>query len=317
MKLRYSKGLRLITVATAMVTPLAASALNTAEIVASSLSPDCMAYRVVGVCYWLFCTNFGCKVKESAKVRHYVPDAVVSSYANTGENPWSELRMLSSSNSTARGGGDGSAGVAFENDLAKYKNADVIGHPGGAVFSQFAEQSGYACSGAGQLLMPYFLSTLDSLAWRRNIPELVFPEALTPGMREIGSRSKGNLWGAIYPRGGLLHGVDDHKCAAVVAQRAADIVTRRGQIHVYQPLLAKAKAGYWPAGAVKESDPQTGKWQELTPTQSKTCTTFPNNGPHVQSPRGDYAWALWRPYTCCKRKGQTFLGSTDFSGGDQ
>ncbi|WP_285374236.1 TIGR03756 family integrating conjugative element protein [Pseudomonas sp. lyk4-TYG-107] len=311
---RHPKNLRAITVATVMGLPISASALTTTDISSSSLSPDCIAYRVVGVCYWLFCSNLGCKVKKSPKVRHYVPDAVVSSYSNTGENPWAELRALSPKNSTARSGGDGSAGVALENDLAKFKNADVIGHPGGAVFSQFASQSGYACSGAGQVLRPYFLSTLDSLAWRRNIPELVFPEALTPGAREVGSRAQANLWGAIYPRGGFLHGIDDYKCAAVVAQRAADIVTRRGQIHVYQPLLAKAKPGYWPAGAVKESDPQTGKWQELTPNASKTCTTFPNDAVHGQSPRGDYAWALWRPYTCCERKGQTFLGNTDFSG---
>lgn len=27
----------------------------------------------------------------------------------------------------------------------------------------------------------------------------------------------------------------------------------------------------------------------------------------------NYAWALWQPYSCCKRRGQTFLSSTDFS----
>jgi integrating conjugative element protein (TIGR03756 family) len=309
-----STSLRLFVASTTLGLSLPAFALNSAEIIASSISTDCLDYRVVGICFWLYCTTFGCDVEQSPKVRHYVPDAVVSSYANTGENPWSEVRKLSAPNAKATSGGDGSAGIAAENDLAKFKNADVIGHPGGAIFSQFAGQSGYGCQGAGQILMPYLLSTLDSLAWRHNIPEKVFPEALTPGMREIGSRPQSNLWGAVYPRGGFLHGVDDHKCAAVVAQRAADIVTRRGQVHVYQPLLANSQQGYWPAGEVKENAPQTGKWQELFPRQSKTCTTFPNNETHQQSPRGDYAWALWRPYTCCERKGQTFLGST---GGEQ
>ncbi len=32
-------------------------ALNTATIVSSALSPDCTEYRVVGICYWLFCTG--------------------------------------------------------------------------------------------------------------------------------------------------------------------------------------------------------------------------------------------------------------------
>ena len=35
-------------------------------------------------------------------------------------------------------------------------------------------------------------------------------------------------------------------------------------LHVYQPLLANARDGYWPAGALMEGDASTGKWQELT-----------------------------------------------------
>ena len=35
---------------------------------------------------------FGCSVRTSVKVRHCIPDAVVSSYSNTGENPWIEVR---------------------------------------------------------------------------------------------------------------------------------------------------------------------------------------------------------------------------------
>ena len=98
----------------------------------------------------------------------------------------------------------------------------------------------------------------------------------------------------------------------LVAQRAGDVVTRRGQLHVYQPLLANAKDGYWPAGALLESDAQTGKWQELTPTLSSSCAVFPHGNAKVQARQGDYAWALWRPYSCCQRRGQVFLGSVDF-----
>ncbi|WJV25598.1 MULTISPECIES: TIGR03756 family integrating conjugative element protein [Pseudomonas] len=288
-----------------------AFALDTVSISTSSLSPNCLDYRVVGVCYWLQC-GYGCRVRTSVKVRHYIPDAVVSSYANTGENPWTEVRLLSASNSTAQGGGDGTTNQGSENNLAKFRNADVIGHPAGAIFGKFAASSGYTCQGAGTPFMPYLLSTLDTVAWRYNVPELVYPESLVPGMREIGGRLSANLWGNVYPRGGLLHQVDDHKASAVIAQRAGDVVTRRGQLHVYQPLLASKKDGYWPAGALKESDAATGKWQELTPRMSNSCAVFPNSNSLTQAQRGDYAWALWRPYSCCKRRGQKFLGSTDF-----
>ena len=144
------------------------------------------------------------------------------------------------------------------------------------------------------------------------IPEVAYPESLIPGMREIGARTSANLWGNVYPRGGVLHQTDDHISGAVVAQRAGDVVTRRQQIHVYQPLLANARDGYWPAGALMETDASTGKWQELTPTLSNSCVVFPHSRTRVQAQQGDYAWALWRPYSCCRRRGQVFLGSVDF-----
>lgn len=195
-------------------------------------------YRVVGICYWLRCSKSGCSVRTSVKVRHYVPDAVVSSYANTGENPWVEVRAMGMPNPTAVAGGDGTTNQSNENNLSRFKNADVIGHPGGSLFGRFASASGYSCEGAGTAFMPYLISTLDTVAWRYNVPEAVYPEALIPGMREIGARTTLNLWGAVYPRGGFLHQTDDHKSGAVVAQRAGDVVTRRGQPHVYQPMLS-------------------------------------------------------------------------------
>ena len=186
-------------------------ALNTATIVGSVASPDCLEYRVVGICYWLYCTWTGCTVRTSVKVRHYIPDAVVSSYSNTGENPWVEVRLMSIANPTALSGGDGTTSEQHENNLQKFKNADVTGHPAGAVFSGFAGSLGYACEGAGKPLIPYFLSTLDTVAWRYNLPEAVYPESLIPGRREIGSRTSMNLWGAVYPRGGFQHQADGRR----------------------------------------------------------------------------------------------------------
>jgi hypothetical protein len=128
---------------------LSAFALDTATIASSALSPDCLEYRVVGMCFWLYCGWSGCRVRTSVKVRHYVPDAVVSSYANTGENPWSEVQAMSLPNPTAQTGGDGTTNQDHENNLSRFKNADVIGHPGGLLFDTFASGFGYICSGAG------------------------------------------------------------------------------------------------------------------------------------------------------------------------
>ena len=288
-------------------------ALDTGSITSSVLSPNCLAYRVVGICFWLLCTPFGCKVKTSTKVRHFIPELVVSSYATTGNNPWTEMATLSSPISGAEGGGNLITLNTLRNNLPRFKNVDGIGHPGGWAATQLASQSGYACASGATAFMPYYLSTLDSLAWRQGIPEILYPESLMPGIREIGQQSSGNMWGNVYPRQGILVQPDDFKAAAVMAQRAGDVITRNGQPHVYLPLTPTKRDGYWPPGPIVENDASTHKWQLLYPQVQSTCAIFPSDP--VQSADGGYAWSLWRPYSCCKREGQTFLFSIDFEGG--
>ncbi len=94
------------------VQPFAAGAINSAQIIASALSPQCLEYKIVGICYWLLCTPYGCTVKTSTKVRHYIPNAVVSSYNQTGRNPWTEMSFL----------GTGLSGIA-EGEARTSRNA--------------------------------------------------------------------------------------------------------------------------------------------------------------------------------------------------
>ncbi|OIN17872.1 integrating conjugative element protein, partial [Salmonella enterica subsp. enterica serovar Sarajane] len=122
-----------------------------------------------------------------------------------------------------------------------------------------------------------------------------------------------NMWGNVYPRSGFITQQDDYKAGAVIAQRVADIITRSGQVHVYRPLVGHRSPGYWPPGPVTENTgTKNHKWQRLSPSLSQSCAVFPDTGGHVAED-GNYAWALWQPYSCCKRRGQTFLYSTDFS----
>ncbi|MBU5233578.1 TraU family protein, partial [Vibrio cholerae] len=82
------------------------AALTTPAIIASVTSLQCLEYRVVGICFWLLCTPFGCTVKTSPKVRHFIPELVVSSYSDTGGNPWGEMSALSMSTPVSQGGGN-------------------------------------------------------------------------------------------------------------------------------------------------------------------------------------------------------------------
>ena len=52
-------------------------AITTPEIAVSALTPDCVNYRVVGLCYWLYCTPFGCTVRTSAHPRYEDPFDII------------------------------------------------------------------------------------------------------------------------------------------------------------------------------------------------------------------------------------------------
>ena len=283
------------------------SSLNTASIMASSASTSCLDYKVVGTCFWLFCTKFGCKIRTSTKIKHYIPEVVVSSYNHQAQNPWVEMNFLS----TGVKGGDYQS-PHKDYTQATFKNVDVIGHPQGAI-SQMLNSTGYYCKSQTTPFVPYYLSGLDFLAWRFGVPEMVYPEALIPGMREI--RANGDTWGNIYPRAGTVTQVHDYKASAVTAHRVADVVTNTFQPHVYIPIAKKDNQsnGEWFPPPVKEGDAKTHKWQQLHPVTSQSCAIFPDNPPSMLSENGSYAWALWRPYKCCKKRGQTFLYSIDWS----
>ena len=196
----HSRRARLAIASMLLSAATSSFALNTATIVSSTLSPDCLEYRVVGICYWLFCTWTGCTVRISEGAALRAGRGGIELLEHRRE-PVGRGARDEHAEFHGASGGDGTTNHDNENNLAKFKNADVIGHPGGSVFSQFASASGYACQGAGTAFMPYLLSTLDTLAWRYNVPEMVYPEALIPGMREIGGRTTLNLWGNVYPAG--------------------------------------------------------------------------------------------------------------------
>lgn len=114
-------------------------AITTAQIAASALSPECVKYRVVGMCYWLQCSPFGCRVRTSVKVRHFRPDLVVSVYGVTGKNPWVEMSPLSPpSPGIAEGGGDTNPRAASQHSKVRFKNADAIGFPAGDQLAKFS-----------------------------------------------------------------------------------------------------------------------------------------------------------------------------------
>lgn len=317
--------------------PPAEADLTTPEILEQTIAalPSCLDWEFKGVCLWLLCTPGGCSVEESPRVAHYNPDLVVCSYNELGENPWREIRRTLgvAQESAASSLVEGATG--FEPDAGhqdrgseereqkrnlRFKEADAIGHPLESISSFTDIDSGLLCPSTAEMYLPYFQSAMDAIEWRLNIVErALYPASWTPGLSEVGNWPS-NTWGPVHPRIGSIHQPEDPKAGAVIAQRAGDIVTRRGQPHVYTP-LSNDISGYrtWAPVPLRPADASTGKWQMHHPRSTSSCMVFgvdDTNGPSWASGvrdatddegAQDYAWTLWRYYDCCEREG-TFIG---------
>lgn len=298
--------------------------LNTSEIVSTTLSAvSCMEYNpVAGICFWLVCGVHGCKIKTSTKVKHWNPDVVVSSYTTTGESTWLETRSYSSGSNFDAGDDTNSRETNRQHSATTFRETDAVGNPALAAM-WLLSGSGYLCPSVTYPYVPHFLSSQwDNVSWRFASIEMVYPASLVPGVREIGSWPL-NTWGAVYPRTGFVTQNEDPKASAVTAQRVGDIITRSWQPHVYWPLgsnCSKNGMKCWAPGPLKEMDAQSGKWQMLGPIAENACSIFGQNdvvsltswADFKTDQDHDFAWNLWREYSCCKRKG-IFLYSIDFN----
>ncbi len=128
---------------------------------------------------------------------------------------------------------EGSANKRDHKNLL-FREADAIGYPLSSL-SGIAAGTGMLCQSQTASFFPYFMSGLDALSWRQEVPEIFYPASLLPGLREIGTWPL-QTWGSVHPRTGWTTQAEEPKAAAINSQRAGDIVTRAGQPHVYVSL---------------------------------------------------------------------------------
>ncbi|HYN38823.1 MAG TPA: TIGR03756 family integrating conjugative element protein, partial [Rhodospirillales bacterium] len=216
----------------------------------------------------------------------------------------------------------GDSNRAPVDSLTHTRAAEAIGHPGN-VLSMLGPLTGLVCPMVDVApFFPYFLAGLDSWAWFGGATELVYPQSYIPGLSEIGPWPL-QTWGNVYPRIGQITHPENPKAAAVIVQRVADIVTRPLQPHVYTqvglvPGWPDGNMQVWPPMIpVIENVPTTHRWQMLRPIPGP-CEIF--GLPDVaagsivgwssgkDSITGDYAFNLWRPYECCRRHRDVFIG---------
>ena len=155
-----------------------------------------------------------------------------------------------------------------------------------------------------------FQSDLDSPFWRGFLPlESIFPAPWLPGMREVG-QGLFQTWGSVWPRQGSLFQQHPVKAAAVIAQRAGDIISYRAQPHIYAPLQLDTNASYHFIGfqGIREHDESHTIWQRVFPNPQTSCSIFGINDSVALTSFGDgqnvtargTVWNAWRRQDCCK-----------------
>ncbi len=323
--------------------PAHAGTVTSSEIIRAGTNFACMAWRLSGVCFFLRCNGFYCSIETSIQVSHFSPDLVVTSYNTLGESPWTEIRgrygaaqVAANRAQYAVQGIDPLVGPAGGNFTepepnetghknAIFKDSEVVGSPGN--MATIAASLGlplFCPMTAVAPVFPYYLSGLDTLAWRSALTEIIYLATWVPGLREVGNFPF-NTWGSVHPRNGFIHQTEDPKAGAVIAQRAADVATRTAQPHVYVPVGSvpgwpSGGKKMWEPGPVLENDPKNSKWQMLVPETSQRCEAFGENdtsnvftgwSANKVDESADYAWNLWRYYQCCDDEG-IFLFVVEF-----
>lgn len=332
---RICRSLLLPIFVSGILTSTASATLDSVEITDQTLKAvdSCLKWKVVGTCTWLHCDLFGCQVRVSLKIGHYRPDLVVSVYPTIESHPWREVKTVVKTAfkpirktlpEDLRGVMEGNAqepghSLKHRSRNLRFFESDVFGHPLPDLPVIYAD---YFCTSETFPLTPYYSSLLDIIAWRNPEFESLNLANSIPGRREIGQWPL-FTWGSVYPRCGWVNQTSPPKAAGVIAQRSADIAINGGVLRVRTPIGRPAsQEKRWGPPPLRETNGSTGKWQMLHPQKSSSCEVFGTNdlfsttdwGGGKVDTNNAYLWVMWRPYKCCRKRGQIFLGSDDVHG---
>lgn len=293
---------------------------------------SCLDWQPVGGCIWMTCVLFACEFDFSLKVQNYVPDITIQSYNRANGEPWTESQDINklvqaepdsswvaqiisliedfAIDQVGIHGGVSTEGNKHQHANLHFKLVDAYGNPGITAFNEIVDSFGYVCPGSTTMFVPYFISSLDSVAWRWDVPEMFYPMSLIPVITTWDLGTSTNNWGPIYPRHGFMTAQDPLKSAVLSAFRAAHVFTREGEPHLYLSIAGDRRDGWWPPGPLDQNDPETGQWQMLSPVEEDSCRSFPyeaNPGAEYRSWDASYIWNFWRSYKCCDEAGAVLI----------
>ncbi|MCG9576700.1 TraU family protein [Vibrio tubiashii] len=331
-RIRFLIIILLTTVSNLVTAQDSQSSIPYSEISTATMMPQCVEWRVTGMCFWMTCTPFGCSFDSSMKVTHWNPDYVVEVKSDVEESPMgytaatselfsevgSEVMSMMGfpnngleSSSTGSNNSKNSGGNASSN--LRFYDAAVVGNP---ALLQYSTTYGTAfgsigwCESPATPLQVYYDSLLDAFEWRVGMFEawnatISFPHLIGPtGI---------DTYGDLYPRIGATTQPSPYKAASTLAYRAAHIVTSGSGSHATLSTLPPFSTTNhsWPVLPMSNF---TTRWSNIKPTPTVSCQTMATNMQHyieeasIHSEQENYLKMGWSQYTCCYRRGSKLIG---------
>jgi hypothetical protein len=158
---------------------------------------------------------------------------------------------------------------------------------------------------------------LDSAMWK-GLPQ--FPLALIEEGYALGADIVHHVgtdlidWGGIYPHDGKIAASNDAKAAAVIAQRAGDLITSSDMEHLSGHIflqLSNECGQHCKAYPIQENSDKT-LFQMIYPITEDKCDYFGKTidyGNDLESKgQGSYVFVVWRYYQGCKDGDGKFIG---------
>lgn len=294
--------------------------IHSGKIITDTLSalPECLHYQIQPhVCIWV---NEWGKVNTTPVLSHYLPDIVVTVFRKPGKNPWIEMNKTVDTFSkpvqqrlvktlTGFDSGSGSHSLLDVNEQAViFKEADVTGNPALLMIPNHGLLPSTATP-----FKPYFDSMADSLLWRGLPPAALPEENMALGLNLTHHIGTGlTNWGGLYPHEGKIISENDAKSSAVIAARAADMLTKSILLgHVHQTLATRC-GKHCSAAPIRENSKET-YFQMIYPITQHHCHVLGESDSYssdMLNPDGAYAWVIWRHYKGCADGDGTYIGRT-------
>jgi integrating conjugative element protein (TIGR03756 family) len=294
--------------------------INSVSITKATLTalPSCLHYQIpTHFCIWV--SELG-EVNVTPIVSHYLPDVVISVFNKPHDNPWLEINKILDSVSqpiqnqlvkdvTGIAAGSGSHSFETENEQnVIFKEADIVGNPALTLIPNHGLLHSTATP-----FIPYFQSMLDSLQWRGLPPASLPEEALALIFNVQHHIGKGlTNWGGIYPHEGKVANDNDMKAAAVIAERAGDLITNPANLgHIFKSLSTKC-GEHCSAAPIQENSKET-YFQMIYPITQNECHILGESNsydPTMLNSEGSYTWVVWRHYSGCADGEGVYVGRT-------